>query len=442
MSQQEHGVNIVSRYRPEQYHGDSGYTRGGGESSNQGKARGPDGGGIAITVEMLSELLRMEFLDREEDEEEKEEKKENLKQSERVASKTQERIFRKFSKFLIDKDKEVIKAVVKGWYNAHIADNTRKRKNKSSKYYSKLGEELKVLNSSLSEPRFGYGTITKVMSALGVLLIYLVVGATIFSRFERGQEMDVLADRIQHVADAANISPVCEAKLRHVMESEGLLNDYRYWDWPSSLFFCVTVISTIGYGATAPQTQEGRWFCIAYAFFGIPLFSFALSKINSIILGIFTKLWYCVYPPDSSTSWLKYSLFVFPIIILCVLLLGGIVFVEEEGWNYGDSIYFSAITLSSIGFGDIVPESTTAQMTTTIYVMLFMGCMSGFFFHFEEAYAYLFSQLCAFLEKKIKPCAIKTTKSPDEHVTQKSPASVLMKDMKKDNFADVKVAIP
>ena len=42
-------------------------------------------------------------------------------------------------------------------------------------------------------------------------------------------------------------------------------------------------------------------------------------------------------------------------ILIVYLLIGAAIFSKFEDWNTTESIYFSFITLSTIGFGDYVP---------------------------------------------------------------------------------------
>ena len=54
---------------------------------------------------------------------------------------------------------------------------------------------------------------------------------------------------------------------------------------------------------------------------------------------------------------------IFYIMFGCIvfILLPAIVFTCIEAWNYLDSVYFAFITLSTIGFGDLVPGNNNSS---------------------------------------------------------------------------------
>nr|VZI13860.1 unnamed protein product [Spirometra erinaceieuropaei] len=53
------------------------------------------------------------------------------------------------------------------------------------------------------------------------------------------------------------------------------------WDFDKALFFCATVVTTIGYGRLAPKTQSGKVFCIVFGCIGIPFTIFLSSALVS-----------------------------------------------------------------------------------------------------------------------------------------------------------------
>ncbi len=64
-------------------------------------------------------------------------------------------------------------------------------------------------------------------------------------------------------------------------------------------------------------------------------------------------------------------------LFLGVLFLAGGTFyyAAEENWSYTDSFYFSTITLTTIGYGDLHPTTDQSKIFTAIYTIFGVGVM-------------------------------------------------------------------
>lgn len=52
-----------------------------------------------------------------------------------------------------------------------------------------------------------------------------------------------------------------------------------------------------------------------------------------------------------------------------LLVVGTIVYHSIEDWSWVDSIYFSTVTVTTVGFGDLVPTSDASKMFTVVYTL-------------------------------------------------------------------------
>lgn len=57
---------------------------------------------------------------------------------------------------------------------------------------------------------------------------------------------------------------------------------------------------------------------------------------------------------------------------------GTLVYHWLEDWTWVDSFYFSVITLTTIGYGDLHPITDFGKLFTVVYIVVGLGLILGF----------------------------------------------------------------
>ena len=72
---------------------------------------------------------------------------------------------------------------------------------------------------------------------------------------------------------------------------------------------------------------------------------------------------------------------------LAVLMLvsGTIFYRSVEGWSWIDSLYFSVMTVSTVGSGDLAPQTDIGKLFTVIYIVVGVGVFVVLFTQFASA---------------------------------------------------------
>ena len=142
------------------------------------------------------------------------------------------------------------------------------------------------------------------------------------------------------------------------------------WSPLDATYFMMTVSTTVGYGDLAPASADGRLFTCVYALLGTTVIISALSPAVAWALGLLRSYYDRVVPLLVDTEDYTLSLkelnqrisyprrylraLLGPALLMLVGVLHGI---YGGGLGVLDACYFSIITMTTVGFGDLTPTS-------------------------------------------------------------------------------------
>lgn len=61
-----------------------------------------------------------------------------------------------------------------------------------------------------------------------------------------------------------------------------------------------------------------------------------------------------------------------------MLTVGTIFYHFEEGWSWVDAFYFSAIAVTTVGFGDFVPTTDASKLFTVGYIFVGVAIITSY----------------------------------------------------------------
>jgi voltage-gated potassium channel len=88
-----------------------------------------------------------------------------------------------------------------------------------------------------------------------------------------------------------------------------------------------------------------------------------------VLYEFFKRLWKFMKDPEVR------GLLVF---VVLLLLAGTWFYHNVEGWSGLDSLYFTVVTLTTIGYGDFVPHTVIGKIFTMVYILLGLGVLAVF----------------------------------------------------------------
>ncbi|XP_048000530.1 two pore potassium channel protein sup-9-like isoform X2 [Leguminivora glycinivorella] len=216
----------------------------------------------------------------------------------------------------------------------------------------------------------------RTLSLIVCTFTYLLVGAAVFDALESTTErnrFEVLQAIEGMIIRKYNIT---EEDFR-VMETVVLKSEPhkagQQWKFTGAFYYATTVLTTIGYGHSTPATVGGKLFTMFYAIVGIPLglimFQSIGERVNRLSSVIIKSLKHAMNCKATSAS--EVDLICVVTTLSSLTIAGGAAaFSKFEGWSYFDSVYYCFITLTTIGFGDMVAlQKDNALNRKPSYVM-------------------------------------------------------------------------
>ena len=74
---------------------------------------------------------------------------------------------------------------------------------------------------------------------------------------------------------------------------------------------------------------------------------------------------------------------------IIILMIGTLTYHYVEGWSVVDSLYFSVVTLTTIGYGDFTPQTDAGKIFTIIYIVVGIGMILSFINTIQHHYTYM-----------------------------------------------------
>ena len=162
---------------------------------------------------------------------------------------------------------------------------------------------------------------------------------------------------------------------------------------------------TAGYGNFSPVTNGGRGFFIIYALIGIPLTLIFLSLLSQILNNMADCLLRQV-GKCTKKQWVKMVTFIIILFsgLVLFIFIPSLLFVRLQGWTYFESVYYCIVTLTTVGFGDLVPSQNRDSRQ---FQGLYRICASGWIWFGLAFVALVISQVQSLMEGLGDKCSTK-----------------------------------
>ena len=202
----------------------------------------------------------------------------------------------------------------------------------------------------------------------------------------------------------------------------------RRWTIVDALYFCITTVTTVGYGDLAPKTEQGKYFTMFFVFAAVFGVGMALGEVAHWLVeraekkrqeALRAMVEQTKLTKTSSgktvlrrrfsgrtlqtmragrksaaqfarkTRWLRkclhirkkdvklYFRYLKALLPVFVALALGQVLVPLEGWSHTNAWYVACVSLTTVGFGDISPATQEGRLYCIFYIPVGLSLVLG-----------------------------------------------------------------
>lgn len=197
----------------------------------------------------------------------------------------------------------------------------------------------------------------------------------------------------------------------------------RVQNWGDGFWFAFITATTVGYGDKRPETKMGRYINSFVMCADVLVIGFALSLIVEFIaasaqkansrmkkkeisedkrvntfysqrtgLDLIEDIQELLEESEEELSEISEEeflrrtivnnekefrnvLIVHVVLVAVLIVVGSIIFWQEEDWTYAQSLHFAFVTMSTVGYGDISPSKTGTKIFCMFYIIFGVGLL-------------------------------------------------------------------
>jgi len=165
----------------------------------------------------------------------------------------------------------------------------------------------------------------------------------------------------------------------------------KVWSQSNTLVYCFTLATTIGYGHLTPTDPNIRMASMLYGFVAWPLVGLLVAQLVNVVSSLVAITALSLrkgresrvsekeddsLPLDLLVSDQGASPLLLFVLLFFYSLAGAAFFASLHEWSLPTGLYFVFSSLSTVGFGDVVPQDSVVFLMAGGYVLLGMALFS------------------------------------------------------------------
>eukprot|EP00171_Calliarthron_tuberculosum_P005072 IDg5072t1 len=145
---------------------------------------------------------------------------------------------------------------------------------------------------------------------------------------------------------------------------------FEGWQLIDALYFAVAVATTVGYGDLAPHSSTARVFVALYAIFCAARVGALLAAVvDGAARAVLSRRRHHVQDAAESEAAALARVRATALLLTCVVLAGLVVYGSTLHLSALDALYFVAVTVSTVGLGDVHPATPGGRAFATAWLV-------------------------------------------------------------------------
>jgi len=149
------------------------------------------------------------------------------------------------------------------------------------------------------------------------------------------------------------------------------------WSLIDSWYFAVVTIGTVGYGVLTPSNDMTRMFVVIFLTLGFVFSTFAISILTEYILKKVEAVTYGLELHKNKFVPCGPRVLGMIGLLLLTVSIGTIYGVVSEEWDFVVSLYWTVVTMTTVGYGDFAPDGQVNRLVISFYIILSTGIFAS-----------------------------------------------------------------
>jgi len=147
------------------------------------------------------------------------------------------------------------------------------------------------------------------------------------------------------------------------------------WTLIDGWFFAVVTIGTVGYGVLTPSNDGTRGAVVVFLVLGVAVFIFAFSLMTELLLSamedftVKNKLHKYTICGPRSLGLLT--------LLITIITTGTLYGVISEEWSFIEALYWTVVTITTVGYGDYAPSTQAGRMAVSWFILIACGAFAA-----------------------------------------------------------------